>query len=329
MTHRAGPAYDGPRGLPYHLVLTGRPARLVALPRRGRDRAARRAGHRGAARGAAAVRDLFLVDGRTTRVSMTALLDLNDPTPARAGLPQPQPGRRDPADLVRGPRRARAATRVAGVGRGRGCAGATSSLPRRRRRRADRDVGRRGACCRRRARAPSTAGHAQRLHLHDARLPDRAGAAHPAPGRGGGVRLPGVPDCRRSAACSARGGWRSSHPRSSSASPTASGRASRSSSTGSPSASSPASWSCSPEGSRPASPCTCSTTGWPSGSRSPSATWRSTLNPTGGSWWSIPVTLTQSLVYLVPLPGRGPPDGLAPPDRADSRPFWWPRVARL
>ena len=22
------------------------------------------------------------------------------------------------------------------------------------------------------------------------------------------------------------------------------------------------------------------------------------LNPTGGSWWSIPVTLTQSLVYL-------------------------------
>ncbi|HEY3527520.1 MAG TPA: type II CAAX endopeptidase family protein [Nocardioides sp.] len=25
----------------------------------------------------------------------------------------------------------------------------------------------------------------------------------------------------------------------------------------------------------------------------------STLNPTGGSWWSIPVTLTQSLVYLV------------------------------
>ena len=24
----------------------------------------------------------------------------------------------------------------------------------------------------------------------------------------------------------------------------------------------------------------------------------SSLNPTGGSWWSIPVTLTQSLVYL-------------------------------
>ena len=32
----------------------------------------------------------------------------------------------------------------------------------------------------------------------------------------------------------------------------------------------------------------------------------STLNPTGGSWWSIPVTLTQSLVYLglVILVGR-------------------------
>jgi hypothetical protein len=25
----------------------------------------------------------------------------------------------------------------------------------------------------------------------------------------------------------------------------------------------------------------------------------SALNPTGGSWWSIPVTLTQSVVYLV------------------------------
>ena len=24
----------------------------------------------------------------------------------------------------------------------------------------------------------------------------------------------------------------------------------------------------------------------------------STLNPTGGSWWSLPTTLTQSLVYL-------------------------------
>jgi uncharacterized protein len=24
----------------------------------------------------------------------------------------------------------------------------------------------------------------------------------------------------------------------------------------------------------------------------------STLNPTGGTWWSLPVTLTQSLVYL-------------------------------
>ena len=45
----------------------------------------------------------------------------------------------------------------------------------------------------------------------------------------------------------------------------------------------------------------------------------STLNPTGGSWWSIPVTLTQSLVYL----------GLVLPWRvgwasriASGRPFW-------
>ena len=41
----------------------------------------------------------------------------------------------------------------------------------------------------------------------------------------------------------------------------------------------------------------------------------STLNPTGGSWWSIPVTLTQSLVYLGLLPGRGRRMGLA--DRTD------------
>ena len=43
----------------------------------------------------------------------------------------------------------------------------------------------------------------------------------------------------------------------------------------------------------------------------------STLNPGEGSWWSLPVTLTQSLVYLalaivrVPAPGRlrPPPAG--------------------
>ena len=35
----------------------------------------------------------------------------------------------------------------------------------------------------------------------------------------------------------------------------------------------------------------------------------STLNPTGGTWWSIPVTLTQSLVYLALALRRGPPDG--------------------
>ena len=47
----------------------------------------------------------------------------------------------------------------------------------------------------------------------------------------------------------------------------------------------------------------------------------SSLNPSGGSWWSIPVTLTQSLVYLglaVSWPGgwacRAPP----------TRPFWPP-----
>ena len=42
-------------------------------------------------------------------------------------------------------------------------------------------------------------------------------------------------------------------------------------------------------------------------SRSPTATWPRTLNPTGGSWWTIPVTLTQSLVYL----GLARPGGAA------------------
>ena len=49
----------------------------------------------------------------------------------------------------------------------------------------------------------------------------------------------------------------------------------------------------------------------------------SALNPTGGSWWSIPVTLTQSLVYLglALLVARrmGP---RRPTTR--TRPFWWP-----
>ncbi|MBF4770284.1 CPBP family intramembrane metalloprotease [Nocardioides agariphilus] len=41
----------------------------------------------------------------------------------------------------------------------------------------------------------------------------------------------------------------------------------------------------------------------------------STLNPTGGSWWSIPVTLTQSLVYLALAYAVAKRMGLA--DRAD------------
>ncbi len=43
----------------------------------------------------------------------------------------------------------------------------------------------------------------------------------------------------------------------------------------------------------------------------------STLNPTGGSWWSIPVTLTQSLVYLALAYVVAKRMGLA--DRADPR----------
>ena len=52
----------------------------------------------------------------------------------------------------------------------------------------------------------------------------------------------------------------------------------------------------------------------------------STLNPTGGSWWTIPVTLTQSLVYLGLALRRRAPDGArrTAPIRPCSRPFWPP-----
>ena len=52
----------------------------------------------------------------------------------------------------------------------------------------------------------------------------------------------------------------------------------------------------------------------------------STLNPTGGSWWSIPVTLTQSLVYLGLALLGGPPDGARRP-RTDRGTFWRRRRA--
>ena len=53
----------------------------------------------------------------------------------------------------------------------------------------------------------------------------------------------------------------------------------------------------------------------------------SALNPTGGTWWSIPVTLTQSLVYLgLALLGR-PPDGARDDDAI--RPFWRPPERRV
>ena len=41
----------------------------------------------------------------------------------------------------------------------------------------------------------------------------------------------------------------------------------------------------------------------------------STLNPSGGSWWSIPVTLTQSLVYLGLAVAGGRRMGLATTDQ--------------
>ena len=139
----AGPAYDGPRGLPYHLVLLGgRPGWWRFL-----------VGVAIVAAGLIIVAPLvlllpfaiwFLVDGQPLASSMTDLLDLERPDAARAGLPQPQPGGRDPADLVRGPRRARAATRVAGVGAAAAAVALPGGLPRRRRRRAARDAGRLG-----------------------------------------------------------------------------------------------------------------------------------------------------------------------------------------
>jgi hypothetical protein len=51
-----------------------------------------------------------------------------------------------------------------------------------------------------------------------------------------------------------------------------------------------------------------------------------TLNPTGGSWWSIPVTLTQSLVYLGLAVLVARRMGLA---TATSRPILVPSAGRV
>ena len=53
----------------------------------------------------------------------------------------------------------------------------------------------------------------------------------------------------------------------------------------------------------------------------------SALNPTGGSWWSIPVTLTQSLVYLGLALLVARRMGLAHGRRI--RPFWRPPERRV
>ena len=47
------------------------------------------------------------------------------------------------------------------------------------------------------------------------------------------------------------------------------------------------------------------------------------LNPTGGTWWSIPVTLTQSLVFLGLTLLVARRMGLV--DGPRTRPFWRPR----
>ena len=49
----------------------------------------------------------------------------------------------------------------------------------------------------------------------------------------------------------------------------------------------------------------------------------SALNPTGGSWWKLPVTLTQSLVYLGLATGRAAADGVARgPSTGTAGRFW-------
>ena len=53
----------------------------------------------------------------------------------------------------------------------------------------------------------------------------------------------------------------------------------------------------------------------------------STLNPTGGTWWSLPVTLTQSLVYLGLALLRGAADGARDRDRTGR--FGGPQPSRV
>ena len=126
-----------------------------------------------------------------------------------------------------------------------------------------------GAGRRRRDRAASL----NDLTHDDPRLRARDRAAHAAAGRGGGVRVPRLPDpgLRRAVPAGRVGRAVLLPARALRARPRRPGRR-RSSSTGSRSGSSPASWSSRPAASRPASRCTCSTTAWPSASRSPSAT---------------------------------------------------------
>ncbi len=55
----------------------------------------------------------------------------------------------------------------------------------------------------------------------------------------------------------------------------------------------------------------------------------SALNPTGGTWWSIPVTLTQSLVYLGLALWVARRWGCARPRRTAGQAFWRPRRPRV
>ena len=54
----------------------------------------------------------------------------------------------------------------------------------------------------------------------------------------------------------------------------------------------------------------------------------SALNPTGGSWWTIPVTLTQSLRLPRPRVRRGAPDGAHRPHRSGRAPGRFGRPPR-
>ena len=244
----------------------------------------------------------FLVYYAATGADVGALGDPagrpHRPDARGAGLPQPVAGRADPADLAARALPPRAPAALAVLDPAAAALAATSSSA------SGSSFVALFATILVSALLPSAgagaemAGEAQRLHAGDPRLPARRAAADPAAGRRRGVRLPRLPAAGLRRVRPPPGVRRRRCRRCCSPSPTAPGRTSRSSSTGSPSAL-VAGTLVIVTGGLEAGIAMHVLNNWLAfGAALAYGDMGSALNPTGGTWWSIPVTLTQSLVYL-------------------------------